>query len=93
MFRSRGTRDPDLFTPEEDGGSRTGKPDTAGYIVQADWTPFGKESSWGAPYANLRLGVQYTIYTKFNGAAHDYDGFGRDASDNDTLLAFAAVAF
>ena len=92
-FGSWGTRDRDLFAPEEDGGSRTGKPDTAGYILQADWTPFGKESSWHAPYANLRLGLQYTIYTKFNGAAHDYDGFGRNASDNDTLLAFAEVSF
>jgi len=93
LFRSWGTRDPNLFVPEEDGGSRTGKPDTAGYILQADWTPFGKEGSWHAPYANIRVGLQYTGYFKFNGASHDYDGFGRDASDNNALFAFVATAF
>lgn len=93
VFHSWGTRDPDLFGPEEDGGSRTGKPDTSGYILQADWTPWGKEDSWGAPWRNVRLGIQYTGYLKFNGASRNYDGFGRDASDNDTIFAFAAVAF
>jgi hypothetical protein len=93
LFDSWGTRDADLFAPEEDGGSRTGKPNTAGYILQADWTPFGKEGSWGAPAVNLRLGLQYTGYFKFNGASDNYDGFGRDASDNNSVFAFAAVAF
>jgi hypothetical protein len=93
LFHSWGTRDRVLFAPEEDGGSRTGKPNTSGYIVQADWVPFGKEGSWGAPYANLKLGIQYTGYLKFNGARRNYDGFGRDASDNNTLFGFAAVAF
>ena len=31
--------------------------------------------------------------TKFNGAKTDYDGSGRDASDNNTLTAFAWIAF
>jgi len=57
-----------------------------GSILQADWTPFGKENSWGAPWANLRLGLQYTMYNKF-------DGTSDQASDNDTLMAFAWTAF
>jgi hypothetical protein len=61
-------------------------------MVQGDWTAFGKEDSWGAPWANLRLGLQYTGYTKFNGAKNNYDGLGRDASDNNTLFAFAWFA-
>ena len=93
LFSRWGTRDTELYAPEEDGGSRTGKPDTAGYILQADWTPFGKEDSWHAPFANLKLGIQYTGFTKFNGASHNYDGFGRKASDNNSLFGFAAVAF
>lgn len=93
LFRTWGRRDPILYAPEQDHGSRTGRPDTSGYTVQADWTPFGKEESWGSPYANLRLGLQYTGYFKFNGAESNYDGFGRDASDNNTLFAFAMVAF
>jgi hypothetical protein len=93
IFRVSGTRDTDLFAPEEDVGSRTGDPGTNGYILQADWTPFGKEDSWLAPWANLRLGVQYTGYTRFNGARHDYDGFGRDASANNTAMLFAWLSF
>ena len=93
LFHSWGTRDALLYAPEEDGGSRTGKPDTSGYTLQADWTPWGKEDSWNAPWANLRLGVQYTGYFKFNGASSNYDGSGRDASDNNTVFLFAAVAF
>ena len=61
--------------------------------VQADGTPWGKEDSWGAPWANLRLGLQYTGYTKFNGASHNYDGEGRNASDNNTLFGFVWAAF
>ena len=30
---------------------------------------------------------------KFNGAGSDYDGFGRSATDNDTLYAFAWFVF
>lgn len=33
-----------------------------GYLLQADWTPFGKEGSWMAPWANLRVGLQYANY-------------------------------
>jgi hypothetical protein len=29
--------------------------------------------------------VQYTGYTKFNGAKNNYDGEGRNAGDNNTL--------
>lgn len=84
LFDIRGDSNTDLY-----GGS----PDTRGYTIQADWTPFGKENSWGAPWANVRLGLQYTGYTKFNGASKNYDGSGRDASDNNTLYGFVWAAF
>jgi len=86
-FDIGGSADATLFA------GRSGRPDTRGYIVQGDWTPWGKEESWGAPWANMRLAVQYTGYTKFLGDRFDYDGSGRDASDNDTLFAFVWVAF
>jgi hypothetical protein len=91
-FDTRGSADAGLFAPAPAAGSRTGKPDTTGTIIQADWTPFGAADSWHAPWANLRLGVQYTIYDKFNGASHNYDGFGRNASDNNTFFLFAWFA-
>jgi len=83
-FGSR--RDETRFAPNPVDGSRVGNTDSSGYIIQADWSPFGKEGSWAAPLANLRVGAQYTIYDRYNGSRNNYDGFGRDASDNDTLL-------
>jgi hypothetical protein len=88
-FASSGSRDATLYGDGFSGGS----PGTSGYILQADWTPFGKESSWGAPWANLRLGAQYTWYGKFNGAKRNYDGAGRDARDNNTLFLFVTTSF
>lgn len=93
LFDVKGSSDSGLFAPEEDVGSRIGKPNTSGFTLQADWTPFGLEGSWGAPRANLRLGVQYTNYFTYNGARRDYDGFGRDAKDNNTLSVFLWTAF
>lgn len=78
--------DTTAFAPNPLDGSRVGQSDSSGYIFQADWTPFGKENSWAAPLANVRVGAQYTLYNRYNGASHNYDGFGRDAADNDTLM-------
>lgn len=73
--------------------SATGRPDTRGEIFQVDYTPFGKEGSWLAPNANLRLGLQYTAYNRYDGGSSDYDGAGHKASRNNTLLASAWLAF
>ncbi len=93
-FATNGSRDSGLYAfGDADTGSNNGKPDTAGTMIQADWTPFGKEDSWQAPNVNLRVGVQYVAYSKFNGAVHNYDGYGRAASDNNTLYFFTWLAF
>ncbi|MDB5972554.1 MAG: putative cytochrome c1 signal peptide protein [Hydrocarboniphaga sp.] len=92
-FGTGGDTDQTLYAAADIEGSRTGKPDTQGTIWQIDYTPWGKEASWMAPWANLRLALQYTAYSQFNGASSDYDGAGRDASDNNTLMAFAWLAF
>jgi hypothetical protein len=91
-FAIRGSRDQGLFAPNPADGSRTGTPNSSGTILQADWTPYGGADSWHAPWVNLRLGVQYTIYDKFNGASSNYDGFGRNAHDNNTLFLFLWTA-
>jgi hypothetical protein len=76
------------------GSSLDGSPNTDGYIVQFDYTPWGKEDSWGAPWANLRLGLQYTGYNRFMGGSSYLNGDGqpRQASDNNTLMVFVWVA-
>ena len=57
------------------------------------WVPFGKADSWAGPWVNLKLGAQYVLYTEFNGAAKNYDGFGRNASDNNSIYLFAWLIF
>jgi hypothetical protein len=74
-------------------GSPNHKPNSNAFIIEADWVPFGKATSWYNPYVNLKLGVQYTAYTQFDGETSNFDGAGRSASDNNTLLVFAWLAF
>ena len=88
-----GNADPLLYTPAPVTGSANGKPNSNAFILEADWVPFGKADSLWRPLYNLKLGLQGTIYTRFNGGTSNYDGFGRNASGNDTLFAFAWFAF
>jgi len=62
-------------------GNANGSPDTRGWIVEGDWLPLPNEQ-------NLKLGLRYTAYTKFNGAADNYNGFGRNASDNNEWFSY-----
>jgi hypothetical protein len=75
------------------GDNRTFKPNSSGFQFQIDGTPFGRGKSPLGPRINMRVGVQYIVYTKFDGASHDFDGTGRNASDNNTLRVFTWVAF
>jgi hypothetical protein len=88
-----GNANPALFAPGPLSGSANGKPDSNSFVIEADWIPFGKADSWLRPLANLKLGAQYTIYTLFNGGSKNYDGFGHDASGNNTLFLYAWLAF
>jgi hypothetical protein len=74
-------------------GSIYGKADTSGYIVQLEYVPFGKLQSWGAPWFNVRLGLQFTGYLRFNGGTNNYDGSGRSASQNNSLFLFLWMIF
>ncbi|MHB1615679.1 MAG: cytochrome C [Metallibacterium sp.] len=87
VFRDSGTADPVLYA------SRTGSPTTQGSMLEVDYNPFGKSTSWHQPWVNLRLGLQYIYYTLFDGAARNYDGAGRNAHDNNTLYGYVWIAF
>jgi hypothetical protein len=52
------------------------------------WTP---ELFWLAKQ-NLRVGVQFSHFTKYLGASSNYDGAGRNASDNDTTYLYLWTA-
>jgi hypothetical protein len=57
----------------------------SGLVYQADWTPWGKESSWNAPWANLRLGAQYVKMNAATGV--------EKTSDLNSLRLFAWTSF
>ena len=83
-FRTWGNSDDALYnTGEPVTGSANGSPNTSGYIVELDWLP----------RRDIRLALQYTGYRTFNGASTNYDGFGRNARDNDTLYLVGWLMF
>jgi hypothetical protein len=61
----------------------SGNPATRGGTLEGFWTPI----------QYLRLGAQYTAYSRFNGAARNYDGFGRNARDNNTVFLYTWLAY
>jgi hypothetical protein len=79
------TTDPAAQAPSsrQVDGNRTGSTATRGGTLEAFWIPI----------QNLRLGIQYTAYTKFNGASRNYDGFNRNARDNNSLFVYAWIAY
>jgi hypothetical protein len=94
MAEHLGPSNPSLYTTGSNlTNSVNGKPNSNAFIGEVDWVPFGKEDSWGRPFVNLKLGIQYIAYTEFNGGTKNYDGFGRNASNNNTLFLFAWMAF
>ena len=64
-------------------GNLSGNPATRGMTYEAFWTPL----------QYIRVGAQYTMYNKYNGASSNYDGFGRNARDNNTLFFYIWGAY
>jgi len=64
-------------------GSLTGSPNSNGLVAEVDFMP----------WQNVRLSAQYTAYTKFNGGTTNYDGSGRNASQNNTLYLSAWMLY
>jgi hypothetical protein len=93
VFDITGGQDQVLYGPTPLSGSNNGSPDTRGYILQLEYVPFGKMGSWAQPWVNVRIGLQYTGYLKFNGGTSNYDGFGRTAHQNNSLFLFSWLAF
>jgi hypothetical protein len=85
-FMISGSRNSNVF-----GGS--GSPNSNGIMGQVDYTFWPASNSPLGPRFNARVGVQYTVYGKFNGARHNFDGLGGNASDNNALRVFTWIAF
>jgi hypothetical protein len=92
-FQTTGSTDRGLYRPAPITGSASGSPNSRGFITEIDVIPFGKANSFLRPWLNVRVSVQYVAYLKFNGTHANYDGFGRDASANNTLYLLSWFAF
>lgn len=64
-------------------GNLAGAPKTDGVVAEVFWHPV----QW------VRVGAQYWAYKHFNGATNNYDGFGRNARDNNTLFVYVWGAY
>jgi hypothetical protein len=82
-FITSGTADSVLYAPAAITGSANGSPKSTGYIANFSY--------W--PTQNVDLAFQYTGYTRFNGGSTNYDGSGRNATDNNAAYLLARFVF
>jgi hypothetical protein len=89
-FQLRGSTDATLFG---ETSPTFLNPNTNGWIGELDYMPFnhGGPDFW--PWLNMKVGLQYIYYQKFNGGSTNFDGAGRNARDNNTLFLFDWIAF
>jgi hypothetical protein len=86
LFSTTGSVDSNLYSAGAAPGvvtSANGSPDTSGWMAEMNYMP----------WLNTKLSLQYTAYNKFNGSSSNYDGFGRNASDNNTLYLLVWFAY
>jgi hypothetical protein len=89
IFSTTGSSDTGLYpsgtpsVPIPVSGSATNSPDSRGYVAEVNYLP----------WLNTKLQLQYVSYDKFNGGKQNYDGSGRNASDNNTLYLLGWLLF
>jgi hypothetical protein len=88
VFDTTGSANPTIYA-----GNRTLTPDSTGVTLQLDATPWGNGSSPFGKRFNTRVGVQYTAFTRFNGAGTNWDGAGGNAGDNNAVRLFIWSAY
>ncbi len=82
-FLTNGTTDNILYTPGPVDGSRAGKPDSDGFILQLNCIP----------WHNTQFSLQYVMNNKFNGGKNNYDDNNRNASSNNVLYLLTWINF
>ncbi|MHB8723409.1 MAG: cytochrome C [Steroidobacteraceae bacterium] len=90
-FSTTGSSDSGLYpattgtpaAPIPVSGSATNSPDSSGYVAELNYLP----------WLNTKLQLQYVGYDKFNGGKQNYDGAGRNASDNNTMYLLGWILF
>ena len=85
-FATTGSSDPGLYPAGAAPGvitSANGSPDTRGWIAELNYLP----------WLNTKLTLQFTRYDQFNGGSSNYDGFGRNASDNGSAYLLLWISY
>ena len=83
-FQTRGDADDLRYnTGEAVMGSVNGSPNSKGWIGELNFLPL----------QNIKLALRYTAYQEFNGASNNYDGFGRNAKDNNSVFLLGWLLF
>jgi hypothetical protein len=77
-FNTWGSSDATLYVNNPGCGC---SPNSDGFIAEIAYIPFISSQAPGWPWANMRVGLQYTYYNKF-------DGTTVNAHDNNTLFAY-----
>jgi hypothetical protein len=83
FFNQTGSTNSALYDPTRVTGNVSGNPGIRGWTSEVFWMPL----------QYVRIGLQYTGYGKYNGRSHDYDGAGRNASDNNSLFLYLWGAY
>ncbi len=83
VFSTTGTADALLYQPNPVDGFAANSPNSSGWRGELDYVP----------WQNVKVALQYVNYRKFNGAAANYDGAGRNAGDNNTVYLLGWLAF
>jgi hypothetical protein len=65
------------------GFDASNTPDSQGWVFELNYVP----------WYNTKFSLQYTAYSKFNGGNLNYDTLGRNAGDNNTLMAMAWLMY
>lgn len=77
VFSTTGSKDQSRYNSGEAvHGSINGSPETSGRMLDLNYLPV----------QSVKLALRYTSYSKFNGAGSNYDGFGRNAKDNNSVF-------
>jgi hypothetical protein len=83
VFSTTGSTDAIRYAPAPTFGFANNSPNSKGWIAEVSYIP----------WQNVKLLMQYVAYQKFNGETNNYDGTGRNASDNNTLYLLGWLAF
>lgn len=83
LFSTSGSSDAVLYQAAPVFGFGSNSPNSHGWMGELTYVP----------WQNVKVSMQYASYHKFNGASTNYDSFGRNAKDNNTLYLLGWFAF